>query len=161
MAPVCREQGHLSLNGHYSRRTRTGIGDVVLHVRKMKYYACGRSFAPLPRHINVRRYQTKSNEFERLVVETASETGYQRGMAQLAGDGRYAPPFRTANIWTPQTDCDRIQLPAEACGVVNAGKREKDRPSTLKLFADGTGFSGEGEGGEGSKGGAEGCHRGQ
>lgn len=39
---------------------------------------------------------TNSNEFERPVVETASETSYRRGMAQLARDGRSAPPFRTA-----------------------------------------------------------------
>lgn len=132
----------------------------MLHVKKVKCSACGRSFAPLPRHINVRGYQTESNEFERLVVEAASETGYRRGMAQLARDGRSAPPFRTANSRTPQTDCDRIRLPADACGVVSAGKEEKDRPSPLKLYA-GHWIQGRGGGGEGSKGGAEGCHRGQ
>lgn len=152
MAPACCEQGHLSLNGHYSRRIRTSIGDVVLHVKKVKCSACGKSFAPLLRHINVRKYQTKSNEFEQLVVETVSETSYRRGMARLARDGRNAPPFRTANSWTLQTDCDQIQLPADACGVINAGKKEKDRPSPLKLFADGTGFKGEGEEGKARKG---------
>jgi len=151
-APVCCEHGHLSLNGHYNRRIRTSIGDVLLHVKKVKCSECGKSFAPLLRHVNIRKYQTKSNEFEQLVVETVSETSYRRGMEQLARDGRNAPPFRTANSWTLQTDCDEIQIPVDACGVVNTGNTGKDRPSSLKIFADGTGFKGEGQNGKARKG---------
>lgn len=151
-APVCCEHGHLSLNGHYSRRIRTSIGDVQLHVKKVKCSGCGRSFAPLLRHVNIGKYQTKSNEFEQLVVETVSETSYRRGMEQLARDGRNAPPFRTANSWTLRTDCDEIQIPVDACGVVSTGGTEKDRPSSLKIFADGTGFKGEGQEGKARRG---------
>ena len=151
-APVCCEHGHLSLNGHYSRRIRTSIGDVLLHVRKVKCSVCGRSFAPLLRHVNIRKYQTKSNEFEQLVVETVSETSYRRGMEQLVRDGRNAPPFRTANSWTLRTDCDEIQIPVDACGVVSTGSKETEHPSSLKIFADGTGFKGEGQNGKARKG---------
>ena len=151
-APVCCEHGHLSLNGHYRRRIRTSIGDVALDVKKVKCSACGKSFAPLLRHVNIGKYQTKSNEFEQLVVETVSETSYRRGMAQLTRDGKNAPPFRTANSWTLRTDCDEIQLPVDACGVVSAGRKRKDQPSPLKMFADGTGFKGEGKDGKARKG---------
>ena len=151
-APVCCEHGHLSLNGHYHRRIRTSIGDVALYVKKVKCSVCGRSFAPLPRHVNIGKYQTKSNEFEPLVVETVAETSYRRRMAQLARDGKNAPPFRTANSWTLRTDCDEIQLPADACGVVGAGKEKQEQPSPLKIFADGTRFKGEGRDGKARKG---------
>ena len=151
-APACCEHGRLLLNGNYCRRIRTSLGNVALQVKKVKCSVCGRSFAPLLRHVNIRRYQTKSNEFEQLVLETVSETSYRRGMAQLARDSRNAPPFRTANSWTLQTDYDKIQLPIDACGVVCTGGKEKDRPSSLKVFADGTGFKGEGLEGKARKG---------
>lgn len=151
-APICCDHGHLTLNGHYNRRIRTSIGDIVLYIKKVKCSACGKSFAPLLRHVNIRKYQTKSNEFEQLVIETVSETSYRRGMEQLARDGRNAPPFRTANNWTLQTDCDEIQLPVNACGVINTNKKETEQPSPLKVFADGTGFKGEGQDGKSRRG---------
>ena len=157
-APSCCGDGRLVLNGHYRRRIRTSIGDVVLTVKKVKCPVCGKSFAPLLRHVNIGKYQTKSNEFERLVVETVSETSYRRGMGHLARDGRNAPPFRTANGWVLRTDCDEMQIPLDACGVVNAcgkaGEEDKgnDKPSPLKVFADGTGFKGEGVEGKARKG---------
>ena len=151
-APCCCEHGHLALNGHYRRRIRTSLGDVVLYVKKVKCSVCGKSFAPLLRHVNLGKYQTKSNEFEQLVVETVAETSYRRGMAQLTRDGRNAPPFRTANSWTLRTDCDEIQLPVDACGVVSMGGKREDKPSPLTVFADGTGFKGEGKEGKARKG---------
>lgn len=151
-APSCCEHGHLSLNGHYGRRIRTSVGDVSLRVKKMKCSVCGKVFAPLLRHVNIGKYQTKSNEFEKLVVETVSETSYRRGMEQLSRDGKNAPPFRTAVSWTLQTDCDEINLPLDATGVVNAGVTDAGEPSSMKVFADGTGFKGGGVDGKARKG---------
>lgn len=133
-APVCCEHGHLSLNGHYSRRLRTSIGDIVLCVKKVKCSVCGKSFAPLLRHVNIRKYQTKSNEFEPLVVETVSETSYRRGMEQLARDGRNAPPFRTANNWTLRTGCNEIQLPADAAVLSTLAGRRLDIRRPLRYL---------------------------
>ena len=134
-APSCCGHGHLSLNGHYRRRIRTSLGDIELHVKKVKCSVCGKSFVPLLRHVNVGKYQTKSNEFEQLVVETVSETSYRRGMEQLTRDGRNAPPFRTANGWTLQTDCDEIPLLPDVCGVSPKADASRDdfRQSSLKI----------------------------
>ena len=153
-APSCCGHGHLSLNGHYRRRIRTSLGDIELHVKKVKCSVCGKSFVPLLRHVNVGKYQTKSNEFEQLVVETVSETSYRRGMEQLARDGRNAPPFRTANGWTLQTDCDEIPLLPDVCGVSPKADASPDdvRQSSLKIFADGTGFKGEPRDGKARRG---------
>jgi len=77
--------------------------------------------------IKFRRHQTKTNELEKLVVETISETSYRRSVAQLSRDGKISLPYRTANEWILKTDCDEIQVSEKVIGSY-----------PLEILADGT-----------------------
>ena len=99
----CCENSHLRLNGGFSRRIRTSLGEFTMNFWRVHCSSCGKSFAPLQRFIHLDRYQTKTNELEKLIVETVSETSYRRGVAQLTRDGRAKIPYHTAHDWVLNT----------------------------------------------------------
>jgi hypothetical protein len=139
----CHEcgDGKLVLNGGYDRRIRTSLGELTLRFKRVKCSGCGAVYAPLQKLIQFRRYQTKTNELEKLVVETISETSYRRGAAQLLRDGKISLPYRTANEWILKTDCDDIQVSSKVIGSY-----------PLEIMADGTKFKGEGVNGKARQG---------
>ena len=65
---------HWRLNGDFNRRIRTRLGAVELPFRRVSCRVCGRTHSPLLRLLKLGRYQTKTNEQEKLVVETVGET---------------------------------------------------------------------------------------
>ena len=71
---------------------------------------CGKTFSLLQRFIHLGRYQTKTNELEKLIVEAASETNYRRAVQELARDGKLPVSFHTAHGWMLRTDCDEIDI---------------------------------------------------
>ncbi|MFA6817257.1 MAG: hypothetical protein WCS73_13300 [Lentisphaeria bacterium] len=96
---LCHEcsDGKLVLNGGHNRRIRTNIGEFIRYFKRVKCCKCGVTYAPFQKLIKFRRYQTKTNELEKLVAETISETSYRRGVAQLSCDGKISLPYRAAN----------------------------------------------------------------
>ena len=102
---------------------------------------CGKSFSPLQRFIRLDRYQTKTNELEKLVIEAASETNYRRAVRELARDGKLPVSFHTAHGWVLRTDCDEIDISKRVIGSV-----------PIQIMPDGTGFKGEAQNGEARKG---------
>ena len=116
---LCREcsDGKLVLNGGYNRRIRTSIGEFILYFKRVKCYKCSVPYAPLQKLIKFRRNQTKTNELEKRIAETISETSYRRGVAQFSRDGKISLPYyRTANEWILKTDCDEIQVSNKVIG---------------------------------------------
>lgn len=124
------------LNGDFNRRIRTSLGDLHMSFVRMKCAACGKNFAPLQRLLKLGRYQTKTNELEKLVAETVCETSYRRGSAQLLRDRNLKLSFRTANDWILRTNCDEIVLP------------EEKMKQPMQIMPDGTGFKGAGVNGQ-------------
>ena len=104
---------HWRLNGDFNRRIRTRIGAVELPFRRVSYRVCGRTHSSLLRLLKLGRCQTKTNEQEKLVVETVGETSYRWCVAQLARGRGVCLPCRTAHEWVLRTDCDEIVLPHE------------------------------------------------
>ena len=80
----CCDRGHFRLNGSFERRIRTSLGEFKMPFWRVSCSACGATFSPLQRFIHLGRYQTKTNELEKLVVEAASETNYRRAVQELA-----------------------------------------------------------------------------
>ena len=140
LCPECSD-GKLALNGGYNRNIRTSVGEFTLRFKRVKCGKCGATHVPLQKLIQFRRYQTKTNELEKLVVETVSETSYRRGVAQLSRDGKITLPYRTANEWVLKTDCDEIQVSSKVIGSF-----------PLEVMADGTKFKGEGVNGKARQG---------
>ena len=72
-AVKCCDSGHLRMNGSFERRIRTSLGEFKMSFWRVSCSACGKTFSPLQRFIHLGRYQTKTNELEKLVIEAASD----------------------------------------------------------------------------------------
>ena len=97
----CRCGGnHWQFNGDFNRRIRTRIGAVELPFRCVSCRVCGLTHSPLQRPLKLGRYQTKTNELEKPVVETVGETSKRRGVAQLSRDCGLSLPSRIAHGWS-------------------------------------------------------------
>ena len=82
---------------------------LLRQLRRKSCSASGTTFSPLQRFIHLGRYQTKTNELEKLVVEAASETNYRRAVQELARDGKLP-------IWVLRTNCDEIDISKRVIG---------------------------------------------
>jgi hypothetical protein len=71
------------------------------------------------------RWQSKTGELERIVVETVTEQSYRRSTNHLEMIGVIPVPKSTAHRWVAQTSCDQLNLP------------ERKLPTVM---VDGTGF---------------------
>jgi len=140
-APKCCAEGHLNLNGGQDRRIRTSLGEFKMPFMRVRCSHCGKTFVPLAKFIGLERYQTKSNELEKLVIEAACETNYRRAVSELARDGKIVLPHQTVHNWMLKTDCDEIQLSKKVIGS-----------APIQIMPDGTGFKGEGQKGAARKG---------
>ena len=73
----CCPDGHLTLNGSFERRIRTSLGEFKMNFLRVRYFECGKTFAPLAKFIGLERYQIKTNELEKLVIEASSGINYR------------------------------------------------------------------------------------
>lgn len=62
----CCDRGHFRLNGSFERRIRTSLGEFKMPFWRVSCSGCGATFSPLQRFIRLGRYQTKTNELEKL-----------------------------------------------------------------------------------------------
>ena len=137
----CCPDGHLTLNGHFNRHLRTSIGEFDMTITRVKCSKCGKTFAPLLKLLDLRPYQTKSNELEKLVIEAVADTSFRRGVKNLERDGKLPIPFQTAHGWFVKSNCDEIKIPSETIGS-----------APIQIMPDGTGFKGPGIDGKAKKG---------
>jgi hypothetical protein len=128
-AKVARECacGHdrYELKDRRPRQLRTSVGTVLLRWRRLACRRCGKSFVPLRMFLGLDRWQSKTVELERIIVEVMSEQSYRRGSAHLQTIGQIPVPKSSAHRWVAQTGASQWDLP-------------EARP--LSLVADGTGF---------------------
>jgi hypothetical protein len=113
------------LKDRQDRRLRTSVGTVVLRLRRLCCRACRKVFVPLRAFLGLDRWQSKTGELERIVVEVMSEQSYRRGSAHLDTIGEIPVPKSTAHRWVAQTPASHWDFPD---------------PDPQALLADGTGF---------------------
>ena len=106
----CCPDGHLTLNGGFGRRIRTSLGEFKMDFWRVRCSTCGKTFAPLAKFIGLERYQTKSNELEKLVIEAVSGTNYRRAVKDWERDGKLPVSFHTAHGWGMRSGCDEIKI---------------------------------------------------
>ena len=140
-AMKCCPAGHLQLNGGTTRRIRTSLGEFKMIFFRVRCSHCGKTFSPLQRFIHLERYQTKTNELEKLVIEAASETNYRRAVRELKRYGKLSLPFQTAHGWVMRTNCAELDISSKVIGS-----------APLQIMPDGTGFKGMGQDGKALKG---------
>ena len=112
----CCEDGHLTLNGGFELRIRTSLGEFKMDFWRVRCSKCGKTFAPLAKFIGLERYQTKSNELEKLVIEAVSSNNYRRAVNELKRDGKLPVSFHTAHGWVMRSDCDEIKISPQTVG---------------------------------------------
>lgn len=116
---------HYELKDRRERQLRTSLGKICLRWRRLECRTCGKDFVPLRAFLGLERWQSKTGELERIVVEVMSEQSYRRGSAHLDTIGEVPVPRTTAHRWVAQTDASQWNQP-------------ESQP--LTLMADGTGF---------------------
>jgi len=91
------------LKDRQDRRLRTCLGTVLLRLRRLCCRACRKIFVPMRALLRLERWQSKTGELERIVVEVMSEQSYRRGSAHLDTIGEIPAPKSTAHRWVAET----------------------------------------------------------
>jgi len=107
------------------RAFRTSVGIVKITWRRMKCKECGRKVTPLREFMDIKRYQTKTSELERIVAEVVSEQSYRRSCRHMEVIGDIPIAKSTAHRWVMESGCDEIKV---------------DGKLVESLFADATGY---------------------
>lgn len=107
------------------RKFRTSIGTVRIQWRRLKCRNCRGSIVPLREALQIRSYQSKTRELEKIVIELVSEQSYRRSCNHLKTIGEIPVPKSTAHRWVMQSDLDLLKI----------GRRRLE-----VVMADGTGY---------------------
>ena len=138
----CCENQDFKLNGSYKKRIRTSLGEVNLSWQRVCCKSCGQDIVILKEFLNLKNYQTKTNELEEIIVNAISETSYRRAVKSIGEHKLIQLSHHTAHNWVMQTDCDEIKLSKDIIGSIGP----------TQVVADGTRFKGEATNGKARKG---------
>lgn len=135
--------GHrLVLHDSRARKFKTSLGDVTVHMRRVKCTCCGRTHSLMGKFLKLRPYSRCTNELEKTMIEACSETSYRKAGEQMVSHHLPFVPKSTAQRWVLRTDCAEISF---------AGKQIEEY-GPIVLYGDGTGFKGVPQDGEASRG---------
>jgi hypothetical protein len=121
----CCEHCRWELKEREERTIRTSLGKLEMRWRRLRCVSCGKSFVPLRQWLGLEKWQSKTTELEKVVVEIVSEQSYRRSSDHLERIGAIPVPRSTAHRWVVESRCDQIPQSPEKLQV---------------LMADGTGF---------------------
>jgi hypothetical protein len=138
----CCGKCDFTLNGGYNRTLKTSLGEVKMFWHRLKCKHCENSLTLLKEFMQLKNYQSKSNELEKIIVDAVSETTYRRGVQSISDHGLIDIPHRTAHDWVMRTDCDEIELSGDIIGSMGP----------VQVFPDGTKFKGIPKNGQAVKG---------
>jgi len=141
-AVKCCGNSCFKLNGGYERRLRTSLGEVKFYWFRVKCRKCGRTFTLLKEFLDLEKYQTKTHELERLVVNAVANDSYRRAVKGISENGLVNLSHHTAHNWLIRTDCDEIELSSDTIGSIGP----------TQIVADGTKFKGQALQGEARRG---------
>ncbi|MCF6175810.1 MAG: hypothetical protein L3J71_08590 [Victivallaceae bacterium] len=77
VAVSCCGKCEFTLNGGYNRSLKTSLGVVKMFWHRLKCKICKEPFILLKEFMQLDRYQSKSNELEKIIVDAVSETTYR------------------------------------------------------------------------------------
>jgi len=110
-APCC-DKAKWEIKDRVARRLRTSGGVVQFKWRRLICKSCRQQWVPLRQRLNLERWQSKTNELERVVVETVAEQSYRRSTNHLQTIGVIPVPKSTAHRWVAQSDCAQLDCPS-------------------------------------------------
>lgn len=129
------------LHDRRKRSIRCSLGKVHLNLWRVRCPRCGKTRTLLTNFLKLGRYQRKTSELEKIVVEAACGTSYRRAVEDMGRDHLIDIPHTTAHDWVMRTNCDEIELSPDVVGA-----------APLQVLADGTGFKGQPGKGKAKKG---------
>ena len=121
----CCEDFHWEMKEREERAVRTRICLLEFKWRRLRCRSCGRTWVPLREWLGWDKWQRKTTELEKTVVEVVSEQSYRRASAHLEDIGGIPVPRSTAHRWVAESECDQIEKPVEVLQT---------------MFVDGTGY---------------------
>jgi hypothetical protein len=104
----CCESAKLEHYRKVRRRFRTSIGMIRINWWRLRCVRCGKSKVPLREFLGLKRYQSKSLELEKMVVEVVSEQSYRRSSSHLETIGMIPVPKSTAHRWVMRSESDEL-----------------------------------------------------
>ena len=122
---ACCPKAKWEIKDRVSRQLRTSGGIVRLHWRRLVCQVCRKLVVPMRQWLGLERWQSKTKELEKVVVETVAEQSYRRSTNHLETIGVIPVPKSTAHRWVAQSSCDQLDWPSEKLAT---------------LMVDGTGF---------------------
>ena len=90
----CCQDCRWELKDREERTIRTSVGKVEMRWRRLRCVSCGKSFVPLRQWLGLEKWQSKTTELEKLVVEVVSEQSYRRSSDHLDRIGQIPVPIR-------------------------------------------------------------------
>ena len=126
-APCCPHCGgrRLSVKHLEPRAMTTSIGEVKFAWRRLICSSCKKTHVPLRDFLRFSPWQSKTNELERVAVETFTEQTYRRGANHFATLGVNPVAPTTGRRWVMATQC---------------GACDQKREDVEAVLADATGF---------------------
>ena len=84
---ACCERPSYEIKDRVRRRIRTAAGRVDFLWRRLRCRHCHRQVIPMRHWLGLKRWQSKTGELERVVLEVVSEQSYRRGSRHLKVGG--------------------------------------------------------------------------
>ncbi|NCB09302.1 MAG: hypothetical protein EOM73_14195, partial [Bacteroidia bacterium] len=117
-------------------------GEISFFWHRISCRQCGRTIVLLKEFLKLGRYQGKTHELERIVVNAVAETSYRRAVKGISEHGLLNLSHHTAHNWVIRTDCDEIALSNRVVGSMGP----------TQIVADGTKFKAQAVDGEARRG---------
>ena len=152
----CCDNPSYSLNGGYNRKLKTSLGSLSMRWLRVKCSNCGKTLVPLKEFIGVRKHQYKSDELEKLIIESVAGNSYRRAVETVNAIGFVSVPHTTAHRWVLETDCDTIDCTDKLDRIEKRNEVSATSPhpksNGIQILPDGTKFKGQPLGGKAKKG---------
>ena len=96
--PRCHsERNHIHSDG--DRKLKTSIGEVSLVLRRLKCLDCNKTFTPMMRLIDLKKYGRKSREFEKTSLETVTDQSFRRSVTVINKQMVFMTSLTTLHRW--------------------------------------------------------------
>ena len=125
LKPCCKEFKKLYRCKTDRKKITSVIGCLTLHFTRLKCTDCKASFVPMRIFLKLDRYQSKTRELEKKVLETVSEQSYRKSSDDIERYAGAPVSKSTIHSWVFKTESNRMKM---------------TRKDLLALIADGTGY---------------------
>ncbi len=131
----CCENPYLVRNGNRSKNIYTSLGSIDFEWTTLRCKNCGKVHHPLKEFFELGKYQSVSNEFEKICMETVAKESFRRSAQTLKTHTESNFSFRSLHRWFLNTDSDEIKTIHSDLNVLMAdGTKFKKFVPQKKLY---------------------------